>query len=108
VRLHHGDKLVESVSRNHRARRIVRVRHAHETRLGTQPGGEEVEVEPPAVLEPELEGLQLGPDRARGFEVGDVVRRADEDVVADVEQRRSGDEERARGACGDEHIVGLE
>ena len=70
--------------------------------------GHLLDVEPPAVLEAEVDHVEVGADRPRRLEVRGVVGAHDDGVVARLEQRRGHAEQRGGGAGGDEHVVGRE
>ena len=67
-----------------------------------------LDVEPPAVVEREIDDVELGADRARRLEVGRVVRAHDHRVIARFEQRRGGREQRGRRARHHQHVVGVQ
>jgi hypothetical protein len=74
---------VELFEREHRARRIVRAGDGdHLRRPRSDPRRERVDVEPPPVVEREVDDVDIGPYRARSFQVGRVVRTRDDDVIA--------------------------
>ena len=93
---------------DHRAGRVVRIGEADQAGLGPQGALEPLEVELPAVLEAQLEPLDLGPERGRRLEVGGVVGARDQGVLAGAEKRGRDHEQRRGGPGGDEHVVGLE
>ena len=63
-------------------------------------------VEPPAIVEAEVDHVDVGADRPRRLEVRGVVRADDDGVVARLEQR-GGDAEQGGGRTGgDQHVVG--
>ena len=70
--------------------------------------GQPVDVEAPAVLEAQVDDVEVGADRPRRLEVGGVVGAHHHGVVAGLEQRVATREERGGGARGDEHVVGVE
>ena len=71
-------------------------------------GGHPLHVETPAVVEAQVDDVEVGADGSRRLEVGGVVGAHDHGVVARLEQRGRRAEEGRRGPGGDEHVVGVE
>ena len=103
------DERVQRREIEHRAGRVVRARHRDQ--LGdTRPHEcrDALDVELPAVVEREVDDVELGADRARRLEVGRVVGAHDHRVIAGLEQRRRGREQRGRRARRHQHVVGAQ
>ena len=69
---------------------------------------EPLDVEPPRVVEREVDDVEIGADRARRLEVGRVVGAHDHRVIARLEQRGGGREQRGRRARHHQHVVGAQ
>ena len=77
-------------------------------RAGPHPRRHLVDVELPAVLEAQVDDVDVGADGAGRLEVGGVVGADHDGVVAGLEQRGGDAEQGRRRPGGDEHVVGVE
>ena len=103
------DESVELSSRDHAAGRVVRIGDADSRVSGRSRRRDVLEVEAPLVLESQLDGLDIGADRraeSRGSSRSSARRRAR--VRLGSRSDGGDDEERGRGTCGDENVVGRE
>ena len=101
------DQRVDVAFGEHRASRVVRTRDADQLRLArSHTGGESLDVEPPVVVERQVDDVDVRADGARCLEVGRVVRAHDDCVVTGFEQCRRRAKQCGRRARRDEHVVG--
>ena len=97
-----------SSRRDHRPRRVVRVRDADQPRVRSKEASQPVRIERPSLLEGQLEQVDLAAQGPGRLQVGRVVGRCDDGVPALAQQRCRDREEGRRRPGGGDHVVGAE
>ena len=93
----------------HRAGRVVRARDRYQLgHAGAYARREPLDIELPAVVEREVDDVELRADRARGLEVRRVVGAYDDRMITRFEQRRRGREQRGRRPRHHQDVVGVQ